>query len=98
MLPSSMCIVRVLWEAACSSYCTGIFVSFFKQMLAETAWGSSGLMWRQLHNTSQHCDAPLPMHRCAREVSERYPDIAYDEMIVDNTCMQLVGGLHVIQF
>lgn len=28
--------------------------------------------------------------RCCREVSEKYPDIEYDEMIVDNTCMQLV--------
>lgn len=28
--------------------------------------------------------------KCAREISERYPDIEYDEMIVDNTCMQLV--------
>eukprot|EP00887_Chlorella_sp_A99_P003517 scaffold7.g3517.t1 len=27
---------------------------------------------------------------CCREVSERYPDIEYDEMIVDNTCMQIV--------
>ncbi|KAL6774455.1 IDH2 [Auxenochlorella protothecoides x Auxenochlorella symbiontica] len=28
--------------------------------------------------------------RCVRAVAERYPDIKYDEMIVDNTCMQLV--------
>ena len=28
--------------------------------------------------------------KCCREVSESYPDIAYDEMIVDNACMQLV--------
>jgi len=28
--------------------------------------------------------------RCSREVAERYPDITYDEMIIDNTCMQLV--------
>lgn len=28
--------------------------------------------------------------KCCREVSERYPNIAYEEMIVDNTCMQLV--------
>lgn len=28
--------------------------------------------------------------KCAREISERYPDIEYEEMIVDNTCMQLV--------
>lgn len=28
--------------------------------------------------------------RCVREVAERYPDIQYEEMIVDNTCMQLV--------
>ncbi|GAB4815460.1 hypothetical protein N2152v2_002506 [Parachlorella kessleri] len=29
--------------------------------------------------------------RCCREVSERYPEIEYEEMIVDNTCMQLVS-------
>lgn len=29
--------------------------------------------------------------KCCREVSERYPEIEYDEMIVDNTCMQLVS-------
>jgi hypothetical protein len=29
--------------------------------------------------------------KCTREVSERYPHIEYDEMIVDNTCMQLVS-------
>ncbi|EFN57225.1 hypothetical protein CHLNCDRAFT_34882 [Chlorella variabilis] len=29
--------------------------------------------------------------KCCREVSERYPDIEYEEMIVDNTCMQLVS-------
>ena len=29
--------------------------------------------------------------KCTREVSEKYPHIAYDEMIVDNTCMQLVS-------
>lgn len=28
--------------------------------------------------------------RCVRKVAERYPDIQYEEMIVDNTCMQLV--------
>ncbi|PRW57886.1 Isocitrate dehydrogenase [NAD] catalytic subunit mitochondrial [Chlorella sorokiniana] len=28
--------------------------------------------------------------KCCREVSERYPEIEYEEMIVDNTCMQLV--------
>ena len=28
--------------------------------------------------------------RCAREVSKNYPDIAYAEHIIDNTCMQLV--------
>jgi isocitrate/isopropylmalate dehydrogenase len=28
--------------------------------------------------------------KCCREVSELYPDITYDEMIVDNACMQLV--------
>jgi len=27
---------------------------------------------------------------CARRVAKRYPAIAYDEMIVDNACMQLV--------
>ena len=29
--------------------------------------------------------------RCCREVAEKYPDIVYEEMIVDNTCMQLVS-------
>lgn len=28
--------------------------------------------------------------KCCREVSERFPDIEYEEMIVDNTCMQIV--------
>lgn len=28
--------------------------------------------------------------KCAREVSEKYPEIQYKEMIVDNACMQLV--------
>ncbi|PSC73015.1 Isocitrate dehydrogenase [NAD] catalytic subunit mitochondrial [Micractinium conductrix] len=28
--------------------------------------------------------------KCCREVSEKYPEIEYDEMIVDNTCMQIV--------
>ena len=28
--------------------------------------------------------------KCSREVSEKYPDIEYSEMIVDNACMQLV--------
>ncbi len=28
--------------------------------------------------------------RCAREVAKHYPDIAYGEHIIDNTCMQLV--------
>ncbi|GAB4172208.1 MAG: isocitrate dehydrogenase [Wenzhouxiangellaceae bacterium] len=28
--------------------------------------------------------------RVAREVAEQYPDLAYDEIIVDNCCMQLV--------
>jgi isocitrate dehydrogenase (NAD+) len=28
--------------------------------------------------------------KCVREVSEKYPHIKYEEMIVDNTCMQLV--------
>ena len=27
---------------------------------------------------------------CSRAVSEKYPNIQYEEMIVDNTCMQLV--------
>jgi isocitrate dehydrogenase (NAD+) len=27
---------------------------------------------------------------CCRKVAKEYPDITYDEMIVDNTCMQLV--------
>jgi isocitrate dehydrogenase (NAD+) len=27
---------------------------------------------------------------CARQVAKRYPEIRYDEMIVDNACMQLV--------
>jgi len=30
---------------------------------------------------------------CCREVAERYPDIKYEELIVDNTCMQLVRPL-----
>eukprot|EP00798_Chlamydomonas_sp_ICE-L_P010281 gene10281-8203_t len=30
--------------------------------------------------------------KCAREVSESYPDIKYNEMIVDNACMQLVSN------
>lgn len=29
---------------------------------------------------------------CCRETSLEYPDILYDEMIVDNTCMQLVSN------
>ena len=28
--------------------------------------------------------------RCSRKVAEEYPDIVYEEMIIDNTCMQLV--------
>ncbi len=28
--------------------------------------------------------------RCARQVAEKYPDIEYKELIIDNTCMQLV--------
>lgn len=28
--------------------------------------------------------------QCCREVHDKYPDIVYDEMIVDNACMQLV--------
>ncbi|MDA1311836.1 MAG: isocitrate dehydrogenase (NAD(+)) [Acidobacteria bacterium] len=28
--------------------------------------------------------------RCSRQVAERYPEIEYDELIIDNTCMQLV--------
>jgi isocitrate dehydrogenase (NAD+) len=28
--------------------------------------------------------------RCARKVSEQYPDVQYGEHIIDNTCMQLV--------
>jgi isocitrate dehydrogenase (NAD+) len=31
---------------------------------------------------------------CARKVAKRYPDVAYDEMIVDNACMQLVLKPH----
>ena len=27
---------------------------------------------------------------CARETAKKYPSIAFEEMIVDNTCMQLV--------
>ena len=27
--------------------------------------------------------------QCVREVSQEYPDIMHDEMIVDNTCMQV---------
>lgn len=30
---------------------------------------------------------------CTREVSQRYDDIEYDEMIVDNTCMQARASL-----
>lgn len=26
---------------------------------------------------------------CCREVSQKFPDILYNEMIVDNTCMQV---------
>jgi len=29
---------------------------------------------------------------CCREVSEKYPDIKYEELIVDNACMQLVSN------
>mmetsp|Transcript_25266 Transcript_25266/g.43627 ORF Transcript_25266/g.43627 Transcript_25266/m.43627 type:complete len:384 (+) Transcript_25266:27-1178(+) len=29
--------------------------------------------------------------KCCHEVSKKYPQIQYDEMIVDNTCMQLVS-------
>ncbi len=28
--------------------------------------------------------------RCARQVSEGFPEIQYGEHIIDNTCMQLV--------
>lgn len=28
--------------------------------------------------------------RCAQDVAKRYPEIQYDELIIDNTCMQLV--------
>jgi isocitrate dehydrogenase (NAD+) len=28
--------------------------------------------------------------RCAQDVAKRYPEIEYDELIIDNTCMQLV--------
>ena len=28
---------------------------------------------------------------CCREVHEKYPDIKYEELIVDNACMQLVS-------
>ncbi len=31
---------------------------------------------------------------CARKVARRYPEIAYEEMIVDNACMQLVLRPH----
>lgn len=31
---------------------------------------------------------------CARRVSQDYPNIHYDEMIVDNTCMQLILNPH----
>jgi isocitrate dehydrogenase (NAD+) len=30
--------------------------------------------------------------KCCREVAEKYPNITYEEMIVDNTCMQLVSN------
>ena len=32
--------------------------------------------------------------RCSREVAERYPDIAYNEMIIDAACMRLVLDPH----
>ena len=32
----------------------------------------------------------IAKHKVAREVSAQYPDIEHNEMIVDNTCMQLV--------
>ncbi|KAJ9530103.1 hypothetical protein QJQ45_023379 [Haematococcus lacustris] len=32
---------------------------------------------------------------CCREVAAKYPDITYDELIVDNACMQLVRSLGV---
>lgn len=32
--------------------------------------------------------------RCARKVSQAYPEIQYDEMIVDNACMQLILNPH----
>ncbi|MBM4386946.1 MAG: NAD-dependent isocitrate dehydrogenase, partial [Deltaproteobacteria bacterium] len=31
---------------------------------------------------------------CSREVSKEYPDIEYEETIIDNTCMQLVKNPH----
>jgi isocitrate dehydrogenase (NAD+) len=30
--------------------------------------------------------------QCCREVAEKYPDIHYEELIVDNACMQVGGG------
>lgn len=32
--------------------------------------------------------------QATREVAQRYPSIKYEEMIVDNTCMQLVSKPH----
>lgn len=31
---------------------------------------------------------------CARKISQNYPGIQYDELIVDNTCMQLILNPH----
>ena len=37
------------------------------------------------------CD---PVLQACRKVADRYPNIDYKEMIVDNTCMQLVSNPH----
>lgn len=65
--------------------------------------GSDLLGCRQLTMPSPQPTAlplPLPLPtlcRCCREVSERYPEIEYEEMIVDNTCMQVGLGHGVVQ-
>lgn len=34
---------------------------------------------------------------CCREVAAKYPDIQYEELIVDNCCMQLVCGAEIFR-
>ena len=52
-------------------------------------WRSSTACWPACLNGA--AALPLP-RRCCREVSERYPEIEYEEMIVDNTCMQVCAS------